>query len=115
MSLAPTSSSPTDALPFLADLIGYLAEWEAAHAAEIQKTFLFVHPQTHYLWYAVLGTSLIYDLETTLPDELAEFSLRVRRSPRFPGVDFDGRFILGDQGWQIEGMSRGMDEVRRDG
>jgi hypothetical protein len=115
MSLAPTHPSPTESLPFLPDLLTELADWEARHAAAIQKTFLFVHPETRALWYAVLGTSPVHDEATTLPEELAEFALRVRRQPRFAGAGFDAEFFLRDSGDELEYLSRGMIEVRRDG
>jgi hypothetical protein len=115
MSVAASHPTPTASLPFLPDLISYLSEWEARHAAAIHKTFLFVNPETHALWYAVQGTSPIHDVDTTLPEELADLAVRVRRSQQFDGVDLDARFILRDQDWQIEGMSEGLVEVRRDG
>lgn len=115
MSLALTQTPPADALPFLADLIGYLAEWEAAHAAAIQKTFLFVHPQTNALYYAVIGTAPIHDVDTTLLEEVVELSLGVQWLPRFAGVDFEGEFFLRDSLAEMENLSRGMVEVRREG
>jgi hypothetical protein len=115
MSLAPTHASPTEALPFLPELLAELAEWEARHAAEIQKTYLFVHPETRAVWYAVLGTSPIHDETTTLLEELAEFANRVRRQPRFAGADFDAEFFLRDSGDELTYLSRGLIEVRRDG